>query len=155
MHGTTAERLAVAVLVVLAAATAYEALVALGVVGLGDEPGQGPPGESIATTAAVLALLLGAGASVANAGRPRFAFLAPAAAAFLVARFYAYDPYYAPSMRRASEGGVVTAWWVFALVTAAVGSAGMTLIRPRPGQILTCAVVILCVITALAVRLGH
>ena len=43
---------------------------------------------------------------------PVAALLAPAAAAFLVAYFFTFDPYYAPSERRYSDGGAVPLGWI-------------------------------------------
>jgi hypothetical protein len=94
-----------AVLVVLTAA-AYEAAAAFGWLSVGPEPGQAPVGNGLVLGAALLALIAGAGLCVLYAShrRPRAdalgSLIAPTAAAFVVARFYSFDPYYAPTLRR-------------------------------------------------------
>jgi hypothetical protein len=105
----------------LVVATAYEAAVAIGLVDLGGESGARPPGEGVAVAAAAVAVVL---ASARTLAVPRAAaLLPPVAAAFALARFCAYDPYYAPTVRRASEGGLVPGWWIVGLVAVAVLAA--------------------------------
>jgi hypothetical protein len=94
-----------------APAAVSEAAVALGIAGLGASSGAGWSLRDILLSAAVLALLLG-GPLVAGLAFTPFAGIAaravpPAAlatAAAVVARYLAYDPYYAPSLRRISHG---------------------------------------------------
>jgi hypothetical protein len=151
----------VAVLAVLAAAAAYEAAVALGWLEVGPEPGQAPPGDGLMLAAAVFALVVGACLCVAYAVRPRLpadalaSLLAPAAAAFVVARFYTFDPYYAPTLRRISDDGLVADAWVYTLVGLAVLAGALVRIRPRLGLSATAFVLMLSAVTALAAGLGH
>ena len=149
-----------ALLGVVAAGTAYEAAVAVGVIGLGAEPGEGPAHESIFVTAAIAALLFGAvlvlGYVAQPVRAPRLVVLLPlAGAAFAVARFYAFDPYFAPALRRASEGGLVPASWIVALVLLSALAAFVTVTRLRIGLLLTAAALLASALTSFAVRLGH
>jgi hypothetical protein len=153
--------LALAVLFVLTAAAAYEAAVALGWLDVGPEPGQAPVGNDLVLGAALLALIAGAGlcAVYASLRKPRAdgleTLLAPAAASFVVARFYSFDPYYAPTLRRMSDDGLVPDAWVYALVSLALLAAVLTRVRPRIGRGLTALVLLLTTFTALAEGGGH
>lgn len=158
---TTVEALAALALVLLAVGAVYEACVALEIISLGAVPGAGPTGEAAVTIAAVAGLLLAGGASVVNAARHEtrsfwaFQLVGPAAAAFVVARFYAFDPYYAPGLRRASEGGLVSTPWIVFIVGVSLAVAALAGVRPRTGSAATFVVLVLCFFTALVVRLGH
>jgi hypothetical protein len=150
-----------ALLAVIAAATGYEAAVALGVVEIGNEPGEGPVGEGVVVGAALAALLAVAIVTVVLALRraahapPAVQLLPLAGVAFTVARFYAYDPYYAPTLRRASEDGLVGGRWIAGLVVAAALAAVLTRLRPRAGLLLGAVVLLVSAFTALATRGGH
>jgi len=112
-----------AALIALFTATVYEALVALGAIDLGSQPGDGPLGEGWVRLIALLAMLAG-GAMVAVAPKSRHAALvAPATAAFLLARFYTFDPYYLPTLRRISDQGLLSPVLVYLVVALAVGVA--------------------------------
>ena len=165
--GATAQRRATwadaafVALVVLAGATVYETAVALGALSVGPAPGQGPAGESIVVTAALLAMLVGGMACFGNAVRANvdsgavWMLLAPSAAAFVAARFFTFDPYYAPTLRRSSDDGVVSPWWIVVIAGLALATAALTWARPRLGMAATSAVLVLCALAALTVRLGH
>lgn len=142
-------------LAVLAAATLYESLVALGAVDLGPLPGQGPPGEGFVLTVALFAMAVGVVVAVAAHRSPAVALLAPAAAAFLVARFYTFDPYYSPALRRMSDGGVVSPALVFLMVGLALCAALLTRVRSGAGVALTAPVVLGCALLAFVVGVGH
>jgi hypothetical protein len=81
--------------------------------------------------------------------------LAPAAAAFVLARFYTYDPYYAPTLRRMSDDGLVADAWVYVLVGLALLAAVLVRLRPRAGLGATSLVMVLSAFTALAEGAGH
>jgi hypothetical protein len=67
------------------------------------------------------------------------ALLAPAAAAFLIAFFFSYDPYFGDAVRRYSDKGIP--WWWVALVAAGAISVGILTRRsPRAGAALTALV---------------
>ena len=143
-------------------AAGYEALIALSVLDVGPHPGEAPPGESHVVGAAILVLFAAAVVVFATAWVPaRIKGLATvlvalnlAAAAFLVARFVSYDPYYAPTLRRMSDGGAVPPRWVGAVTLLAVVAA-WAVPRHRVGLVLTSAALMLCGFTALASGLGH
>jgi hypothetical protein len=162
LRGGVAPWLLVALLLVTVAATVYEGLVTAGVVTPGPTPGEAPPGEGVAVLAGLLALLAGAVACVVFLLRPlapaeRFATsaLVVAGAGFALARFYAYDPYYAPTLRRASDSGLVSDDWMVGLVLLAAAAAAITWLRPRPGLYLAAITLLAAAVTALAVRGGH
>ncbi len=150
-----------AALVVLAAAALYEAAVALGWIPIGPVPGEGPVGGGAVRAAAFLAGIAGAGVCVALAPRPeaRPRTLAPllplAAAAFIVAHFYAYDPYFAPSLRRFSEGEAVFGLWIVALALAAGLAAVASFVRPRVGLKIAALVVFVSALTGVFIGVGH
>ena len=160
MRRRTSRLIVFALLGVVAAGTAYEAAVAVGVIGLGAEPGEGPARESIFLTAAIAALLFGAvlvlGYVAQPVRAPRLVVLLPlAGAGFALARFYAFDPYFAPTLRRASEDGLVPASWIASLVLLSALAALATTMRARVGLALTVAALLASALTAFAVRLGH
>jgi hypothetical protein len=151
---------ALVVLVLLGAAT-YEAALALGWLAIGALPGEGRPEEEEVLLLAVAAQLAGAVVAVASAFRPPTkagaaeSMIPLSAAAFMTARFYTFDPYYAPTLRRMSDDGFAAPWWVFTLVAGSLVAAALTRARPRIGLTVTGVVVPLCVLTAFAMGLGH
>jgi hypothetical protein len=99
-----------------------------------------------------------AGALSSSLGSGRKAGARPvglASAAFVLARFYSYDPYYAPTLRRFSEDGFVPDWWVFTLVGLAVAGALVAGARPGLGRVAGIVVPVLSALTALAEGAGH
>jgi hypothetical protein len=145
---------------ILAVATCYEAAFALGMLSLGPSPGEGPRGETPVFGAAFLALLFSGPLLVACSLRPAMTRLAPVplvslgAGSFVVARYYSYDPYYGPTLRRMSEG-VVAGSWIILVVVFAVAAAWSALRSPRLGLVLVSAVCWLSAITALVMGTGH
>ena len=92
----------------LASAAIYEAALVLGLLSGGGRPGQDPPSSDAVELAALLAMLAGSLLAVVLGLEIRFvglqaAWLAPAGAAFVVARYYTYDSYYWPEGRRISD----------------------------------------------------
>jgi hypothetical protein len=81
--------------------------------------------------------------------------VAPAAAAFVVARFYSFDDYYLPTLRRMSDGGGVPWQWIVILVVLALLAGVATKIRPRIGIAMTSLVLFMSVLTSIAVGIGH
>ena len=81
--------------------------------------------------------------------------VAPAAAAFVAARFFAFDPYYLPTLRRMSDGGMVPGQWIIGLVAIALLAAIATKIRPRIGIAMTSFVLFMSALTAVAEGIGH
>ena len=140
---------------VLAAAACYEAAVALGLVDVGPLPGQGPPREAAVLLPALGALLVGAVVVTLAHDRPLAWLLAPAAAALVVARFFSFDPYYAPTLRRMSDGGAVSPAWV-AFVAVAALAAGIALrTGRRAGAFVSSAVLVLSFATVVFEGAGH
>ena len=148
-------------LALLTAAAAYETAVALSWLDIGPQSGQVPPGNDLVLGGAVLALVAGATLCAVYAVRRRppvdasASLLAPAGAAFVVARFYTFDPYYAPALRRMSDDGLIPDAWVYTLVGLALIAAVLTRTRPRLGLSATALVLALSALTALAAGLGH
>lgn len=148
-----------AALFVISFAAGYEALVAFGVIGVGEVPGDGAPGGDVVLVAGMLALLAGAVVCAFAAARERprhrlvWILLAPACAAYLVARWLGFDPYYAPSLRRYSEG-VVEAPWVAVVCFVALGAAALVAAAPRLGRAATAASLLLTALTVWALPLG-
>jgi hypothetical protein len=142
-----------AAVVVLVAATIFELVIAnRGTVGT--ESGEAPSGETIIFVLALIAMLLGALLTLAPCSTWMFA-LAPAAAAFVTARFYTPDPYYAPTLRRYSDGGLVAPFWVYLLVVLAVLAGVISTWWRRPGGALTFGALFLLFATALLMGAGH
>jgi hypothetical protein len=149
-----------AVLTVLAAAIVYETLVAVRVVELGSLPGEGPPGAGMMGLVAAIGLLAPMLVSAVLVGvgttAPALsALLAPAAGAYLLARFYSFDPYYLPSQIRYSERDFVPPIVVFALAALCVGAGLMTLRKRRVGLALGVPLILVCALTAFFSGLGH
>ena len=147
------------VLMLLLGATAYELLVALGVIDLGSQPGEGPAGAGVVGIFAAIALVASAGLSAALARADRApalsALLAPAAGVFLVAHFYTYDPYYLPTLIRYAEREFVPPILVFALAAAALAGGLVTLRRRRIGLALSVPTILMCALAAFWAGIGH
>jgi hypothetical protein len=146
---------------VLLGAAGYEALAAAGVIDPGNEPGEEPFGEAVVSAAAALGFLIAFAAVPVAASRNLVRRAIPwitlplAAGAYMVARFYAYDPYYAPTLRRASDGGVVSPWWVLVLGATTVLTAIVARLSSRLGAGVTIVIAGLCGLTSFVERLGH
>lgn len=152
--------LTAAITVVLVAATISEGLVALGVVGLSPSTGDWDV-RDILLVAAFFALFFGGPLFVA-AAFTRFAdglrpgpFVALATGAVVVARFLSYDPYYAPYLRRMSDGGILPGWWIVVVAGAALGAAVLSRRDPRMGLVLTGIVMFLAGPTIFVAGVGH
>jgi hypothetical protein len=147
------------------AATVHQVLVAGRVLDLGAEPGNGAPFTRIVLIAALAVLVCGAAllaASVSSritgaAVRPSASTVlaAPAAALLVVARFSAFDPYYAPDLHRMWEGGLVGPGWI-GLVASGGALAGLAVARAgRAGLAVAGPALWACGGTTLAAGLGH
>lgn len=143
------------VLTVLTAATAYEALIALELIGLGTEPGAGAPWEAVVLPTALVAMLI---AVVLVLGDPqtRLAPLVPVGpAAFMVARFYTFDPYYLPTLRRMSDDGLVSPVLVYLALVFSLGAAALIRLRPRAGSLVGALTVLACAFLTVVMPGGH
>jgi hypothetical protein len=161
---TITRRLLPVLVAVIAVGAVYELLVALGVLGLGPQPGDAPAGAAVIVPLALLALLLVGGLLLAAAtggrawngwGRLTVPAAGAAAAAFLVARFYSYDPYYAPYLRRMSEDGLVAGRWIAFLVAATLVSGLLVRRWPRVASAGTALGMWAIALTAAVAGLGH
>jgi hypothetical protein len=161
---TIARRLLAWLIGIVAIGAAYELAVALGVIGLGPQPGDAPAGATGIVPLALFSLLAVGALLLAPAlaergwngwGRMVVPLAGAAATAFLVARFYSYDPYYAPGLRRMSNGGLVAGRWV-AFVVAVTLVAGVLARRwPRAASAGTAVGVWAMALTAAVAGLGH
>src|SRR5215218_8916122 len=145
--------------VALLLAAAYELAIALGAVSIGSEPGEGAPAEEAVELIVLIVMLVGTGLAVVAAGRRAsplpVALYAPAAAAFLVARFYTYDPYYAPTLRRYSDDGNIAPAWIFVYLVGAVAVGVVTWFSPRIGALATAVALFLIALMTIAIGIGH
>lgn len=145
----------------LGAGAIYQATVALGFLAMGKGPGGEPAGSEIVALTVLLAFMIGIIASVSCAFRQGTEWksvaplIAPAAAAFAAARFFALDPYYLPTLRRMSDGGLVAGRWIVALVVLALLTGVVTKIKPRIGIFVTSIVLALGAHTSMIEGAGH
>ena len=147
-----------AIVVVLLAATAYEAAIALEWISMGSQPGDDAPAQGVVTIAAFLALLTGIVATLISRRILRRwpATLVPvAAAAYMVAHYYAFDSYYLPSLRRFSDSGGVSSVWVYGVTVAAVIVALAIRRRPSVAPVLSPILLLICAGTVIAEGFGH
>jgi hypothetical protein len=82
------------------------------------------------------------------------ALFAPAAAAFLVAFYFTYDPYFAPALRRYSEG-FVAGRWIVVVAALALANGVLTRLQPGIGRRTTSVVVLLVLLTTVFAGDGH
>jgi len=119
------------------------------------------PVGGVAELIALLALITGLFVSLSYASSRGAEWVsveplvAPAAAAFVAARFFAFDDYYLPTLRRMSDGGLVPGQWIVGLVVIALLAAVATKIRPRIGIAMTSLVLFMSALTAVAEGVGH
>ena len=147
-----------AVVLVLLAATAYEAAIALEWISMGSQPGDDAPAQGVVTIAAFLALLTGIVATLISRRILRRwpATLVPiAAAAYMVAQYYSFDSYYLPSLRRFSDAGSIPSVWVHGVAVAALIVALVIRRRPSVAPVLTPILSLICGGTVVAQGFGH
>jgi hypothetical protein len=142
---------------ILIATAAYELALALGAASIGSEPGEDVAGSGVVRAVAALAMLLAValGFYYRRNGRPwPAALLPPAAAAYLVAFYFTFDPYFAPYLRRYSEGNVA-GHWIAIVAVAALAVGVLTWLLPRVGTFLTGPMVIVVLFTTFLAGIGH
>lgn len=146
-------RVFVIVLAALVACTAYEVADAAKL--FKTRSHYGPTGGAEIEIAALVALIAGSIALGVAGARTRLAPLVPlAAVAFVVARFYSFDPYYAPTLRRMSDGGLVAPGLIYLLIVAAF--IGAALMRKWPSAApLGAALLVFSALLALVESAGH
>jgi hypothetical protein len=142
-------------LVIVAAATAYEALIALELIGLGTEPGAGAPWEAAVLPTALIAMLIAVVLVLADPTTRLAAFVPLGAAAFMLARFYSFDPSYLPTLRRMSDGGLVSPALVYLVLVLSFGAAALIRMRPRAGSLLAAPAVLACAFLTVVMPGGH
>jgi hypothetical protein len=104
-----------------------------------------PDWEWVVWLVALIAMLVGA-VVVYRDGRAA-ALIAPAAALFVVARFYTGDPYDKPFFQSYAEGGSPV--WIFALLVLSLLAAVTTLVWRRTAAFESVAVLVLLLFTAM------
>jgi hypothetical protein len=72
----------------------------------------------------------------------------------LVAFYFTYDPYFAPDLRRYSEGNVAGRW-IAVVAVLAVANGVLTRLQPRIGRFTTSAVALLLLVTTVLAADGH
>jgi hypothetical protein len=112
--------------------------------------GDDPAGQRVVEALTVLAIVATVAAAFRAPGRA-FALVPLAAAAWMVAHYYAFDPYYLPFHRRFSDAGLVAPSLVYALVAVGVGVAAAA--RRVPG--LTPLFVVVAAAIVLVMGAGH
>jgi hypothetical protein len=146
---------------VFLAAAAYELTLLLDLWGSYDGSARDGFVDAEETVAAVayLTMLVGSVVAFVHAFYPRatwaVALFAPAAAGFVTTRFYTYDPYYLPSLRRYSDDGGAGTDWVLGMLAAALVVGVLSRLLPRAGSIATACVLPLLLITSLLASAGH
>ena len=172
-HPATAQSVA-AILVAglvatLAVAAGYEALFALGVIGYADgaSAGTAPPHETaILEITFCVMLAAAAGFAVAAAwGRAsravaalRWLWLVPAlCAALVIARYYAFDPYYAPDLIRVSQNVDirVAALWLIGGTAAVIATRRFAPRAPRMVMAGGAVMLFVAALTTIVLRAGH
>ena len=143
----------------LLVAALHQALIAVSVLTIGHLPGEGATGSRVAYLVAIACFLIATSTLTVRAARGTAgrldASIVLAAAAFVAARFYTFDPYYAPALRRMSDGGVVSGSWIVALVSAAIVISILGLRAPRTAGALAAILSLLLAATSLFEGAGH
>ena len=144
---------------VLLAGAAQQAAVGLGWLSIGSLPGEWAPGQFFFSLALLALFALGPALAAAAASDRRvrgIPAIALAAVALLIARFTSYDAYYAPMLRRMSDGGAVSGSWVVFVVACTLAAAACaTRWNRRLGTILFAGACWLTFATAFVASLGH
>jgi hypothetical protein len=151
--------LALAIVVAIGVAAAFEAAVALQWVSVGTLPGERARYEGFVMAMGAIATLTGVGLSLVLATRraratPAVAFGA-VAAALMVAHYYTFDTYYLPTLIRYSESGSFSATWVYSVAVAGLLASPLSVVRPPIGLMLTSVVMLLCLFTVVLAGFGH
>jgi hypothetical protein len=135
---------------VLCTGALYAGAIAAGVLEVGPEPGDQPPGGFVVAIA-IFALFFGGVALVlasvsVQTSAPFIDALLPlvslAAGAFAAAHFLSYDPYDAPAENRYADSAAFATGWYVALGVFAVAAAFLARRWPRLGLLVTGAYLI-------------
>lgn len=159
MSWLRSELAALPLLLIVVLGAAYEAAVAQEWISLGSVPGDGPPYEGWFVSTTLAALLVGSVFSWILAWRYEsnvsVALLGVAAAAFMVARFHGFDPYYSPIMRRYSDAGTFSTLWVYGVALLATLGTALAPTSSRVGYAVNGPALLLCAFTATFLGVGH
>jgi hypothetical protein len=148
-------------------AAIYETLFALQVIGFptGARAGDAPRFEDAILMIAILSMLIGALGFLVSAFSRRLGrrlasvkglWLIPIASASLItARCYTFDPYYAPTLRRASTNGGPAFWWIPLGLVAAGLVALLASRTPRLVMAITSLVLFYATFTTAVIRGFH
>jgi hypothetical protein len=112
-----------------------------------------PHGEGWLLIVALVAMV--AGAVLVFRGRQPAGLFAPAAALFVVARSYTGDPYYEPTFRAYSDGGIFSPVWYFTLLGLALVAGATTHFWRRTAPVESAVVLCLVIFTAIYMGTGH
>ena len=149
-----------ALIAVLLGAAVYElVLMAWGSYPRGLEPGEHVNGEATVAQIAYVVMLLAAAVAAGDALGPRLpaavALFVPAATAFSIARFYTYDPYYFPTLRRYSDDRPGAFQALFVMISLSLAAALLTRRWPRIGSAVTAAALPVVLFVSLILSDGH
>ena len=121
--------------------------------------GQRPVGQTVAEAVAALALVLAFALAIGGAVRraPTWAsaLFAPAGGAFVLAHYFTYDPYYFPTLRRYSDGGILPLWWLIVVVAGSILAGLLARHRPRSGSYTTSLILLVVFVTFIWMGTGH
>jgi hypothetical protein len=152
---------AVFAVLTLTVGAVYDAAVALDWIPLGDLPGEDAPGAGAVYLIAWLGWLSGLIVSFATIRRPEKLGLATrhllplVPAAWLVAGYYSYDPYCAPSRCRVSDYSGVSPWVIFACLLAAPITSAFAAVAPRAAMVFTAVCFVAFPVVAFVVGPWH
>lgn len=146
--------LALLLAAVIGAAAVYELAIAVGWIEIGRLPRDGPPHEDAFMVVSLTAAIAGAILIVASPVRAAAA-IPLAACALLLARYYSFDPYYAPALRRMSDGGVVAPLWVYGVTAFTIACSASLVLRPRAAAVPAAFAVLVCAATVFFAAAGH
>ena len=149
-----------ALLAAVTAGVAYETTVALDLIMIRANDADGDRVLLLAFVAllggGVLFLVAGVVTPIREALSVRLVRLVDVAAVcFVVARWYSYDPYYLPTLRRMSEGGLLTGWWLLVLIAYTAGVVISFRGSRCTGIVLSGVLVWVCMLSAFFAALGH
>jgi hypothetical protein len=149
-------RTAVALLlaIVIAAAAGYELAVAAGWISIGRLSGEGPPHEDTVMLVSLAASVAGAIMVVASPVRAAAA-IPLAACALMIARYYSFDPYYAPALRRMSDGGLIAPGWIYGVTVLTIACSLSLVLRTRTAAVPAGFAVVTCAATVFFAAAGH
>ena len=119
------------------------------------DPGDDAPGQAVATIAALIAVAATLALAVRRPRGKAFALIPLSAAAWMVAHYYAFDPYFFPSKQRFADGGMVSPVWIYAVVIAGLGVSTVAWRSRTAGAILVPLFVFVAALTVVAEGTGH